>query len=331
MSPLGTNYDVDSLPNRLETAARHVTTRVPVAAPDEPAGAVRERLTGQVWDSLADVAVCEHDRLVGLLTIETLMAADPTRPIGELMDDTPPVVSHGVDQEVAAWQMVEANESSLAVVDDDGAFVGLIPPFTIARVLLEEHDEDISRFGGVMRSTESARITGGEPINRRLWHRLPWLVIGLLGAMGSAALVAGFEQQLEDTVALAFFLPAIVYIAGAVSTQTLTLAIRGLSVGIPIRTVVWKEAVTGVLIGAFISSVFAAFVLMMGNETEVASVVGVALFGACATASLVALLLPWVLDRLGHDPAFGSGPVVTIVQDLLSLLIYFLVAAAVLG
>jgi magnesium transporter len=331
MATLGTNYDLDSLPRRLETAATHVTTRVPLATPDEPAGDVRGRLAGQDWDSLADVAVCQDRRLVGLLTIEHLMGAPASVSVASIMNATPPVVAHGVDQEVAAWAMVESNERSLAVVDDDGAFVGLIPPSAIARVLLEEHDEDLARFGGVLRTTASARSASSEPVRRRLGHRLPWLAVGLLGAMGSAALVSGFERQLEQTVALAFFLPAIVYMADAVGTQTETLAVRGLSVGVSIRDILRKELVTGAVIGALIAVAFLAFALAIGGEGDVAVVVALSLFAACSTASIVALALPWSLNRLGRDPAFGSGPVATVIQDLLSLVVYFLIARAVLG
>jgi magnesium transporter len=321
----------DTLPGRLETAATHVETDVPVAAPDDEAGRVRARLVGRRWASLTDVAVCRDGVLVGLVTIETLMAAPAHDTLAALMDGTPPVVAPGVDQEVAAWTMVRHGESALAVVDDAGRFVGLVPPVTLAAVLLEEHDEDLARLGGFLHDRSAARTASEEGVRARLWHRLPWLVLGLVGAMGSAALLGRFEGSLQDRLVLAFFLPAIVYMADAVGTQTETVTIRGLSVGVSIRRVVGKESATGLLIGLLVAVAFFGFAAGVWGDVEVATVVALALWASCSVASVVALALPWALSRFGGDPAFGSGPLATVIQDLLSLAIYLAIADAILG
>lgn len=321
----------DTLLRRLDTAAAHLATEVPVASPTDTAATVRDRLPGHRWESLTDVAVCEHGQLLGLVTIEILMAAPGRATMRELMDDTPPVVGPGTDQEVAAWTMVTQNESALAVVDETGRFLGLVPPFSLARVLLEEHDEDMARLGGFLHEAGAARSASEEPVRHRLWHRLPWLVLGLAGAMASAVLLGGFERRLSEQVVLAFFLPAIVYMADAVGTQTETLAVRGLSVGVPIRRVVGKELGTGLLIGVLIAIAFFGFSVLVWGDTRVSVVVSLSLWASCSVASVVALVLPWLLQRLGRDPAFGSGPLATVVQDLLSLVIYLSVAMAVLG
>lgn len=322
---------LDDLPRRLDTAAAHVATVVPIAGPEETVASVRAQLPGRHWQSLTDVAVCERDRLLGLVTIEKLMAADGDTTMAAIMDDTPPVVAPGVDQEVAAWTMVRQNESALAVVDEQGRFAGLVPPFALARVLLEEHDEDMARLGGFLHETGEARTASEEPVRRRLWHRLPWLALGLAGAMASAVLLGGFEQRLSEQVVLAFFLPAIVYMADAVGTQTETLAVRGLSVGVPIRRVIGKELGTGLLIGALVAAAFFGFSTLVWGDPEISVVVSLSLWASCSIASVVALVLPWLLKRLGGDPAFGSGPLATVIQDLLSILIYLSVATAILG
>jgi magnesium transporter len=344
---------LDTLPSRLGTAASHVVADVPVATADDTAGSVRRGLVGRRWGSLTDVAVCERPLpggvpgegeptgdgpgasrpgvLRGLVTIEVLMGADEDTPLAELMDDTPPVVGPGVDQEVAAWTMVRHDESALAVVDEAGRFVGLIPPFVLAGVLLREHEEDLARLGGFLHDRSTARTASEEGVRARLWHRVPWLVLGLAGAMASAILLGRFEGRLQDQVVLAFFVPAIVYMADAVGTQTETVAVRGLSVGVSIRRVVGKESATGLLIGALVAAAFFGFASAVWGDVEVAAVVAVSLWASCSVASVVALLLPWMLSRLGGDPAFGSGPLATVVQDLLSLAIYLGVATLVLG
>ncbi len=306
-----------------DLASAHLVTNVPVAEPSARAGDVRRALVGRRFDTAVDVAVCEGDHLRGLVAIEQLLAAPDDASMCTLMDDSPPVVAPGTDQEIAAWTMVQQNESSLAVVDDAGRFVGLVPPFRMLGVLLHEHAEDLARLGGYLHDTESARTSSAEPVGRRLRHRLPWLLVGLAGAMLAAIIVGGFEDNLHEQVTLAFFVPGIVYMADAVGTQTETLVIRGLSCGVPIRSVARREVLTGLLIGATLSLLFLPFALVVWDEPDVAVTVALALFASCSIATAVALGLPSLLNRFGRDPAFGSGPLATVIQDLLSLLIYF--------
>ena len=137
----------------------------------------------------------------------------------------------------------------LAVVDGQGHFVGVIPPHRLLTVLLSEHEEDLSRFAGFLKTTSVARATSEERVPRRFRHRLPWLLLGLGGALLAADLVGAFETHLQLNLMLAFFIPGIVYLADAVGTQTETVVVRGLSLGVPMRRMVGRELLTGVLIG----------------------------------------------------------------------------------
>jgi len=314
----------------LESPGEQVVERVPVARPDERVDDIRRALVGQRFDSAADIAVCEGERLVGLIRLEDLLAAPPDALAREVMDAEPPVVAPGADRERAAWTAVRHGEGSLAVVDGEGRFVGLVPPPRLLSVLLWEHDEDIARLGGFLHDTESARTASEEPVLRRFWHRLPWLLVGLAGAFFAATIVGGFEAQLEENVILAFFMPGIIYMADAVGTQTETLVIRGLSVGVTIRHVLRREVITGLLVGMALALAFFPVGLLAWGDGSVALAVALALLAACSVATVVAMALPPVLQRLGVDPAFGSGPLATVVQDLLSILIYFSVARAVI-
>ena len=136
--------------------------------------------------------------------------------------------------------------------------------------LLAEHDEDAARLGGYLASSGRARLAAEEPVSRRLLHRLPWLLVGLVGAMASAMIVGAFEAQLDEVVLLAFFVPAVVYMADAVGTQTETLLIRGMSASIDMRTVVRRELITGVLIGVLIGLAFFPFALIGWGDADVA-------------------------------------------------------------
>jgi magnesium transporter len=315
----------------IATAAWHTATAVPVAAPDDRVAEVLAGMRGRRYESAAVVAVCAGERLAGVVTIERLLAAAGGATVGQLMDPDPPVVAPGADQEHAAWSAVRHGEPGLAVVDRDGRFRGLIPPQRLLAVLLEEHEEDLARLGGFLRSTESARGASVESVPRRLWHRLPWLLVGLLGALGAAGIVGAFEAQLERQVLVAFFIPGVVYLADAVGTQTEALVIRGLSVGVGLRRIAGREILTGPLVGVLLAAASYPIILTIWGDAPVAGAVAVALFAACSIATVVAMLLPWLLHRLGTDPAFGSGPLATVVQDLLSILVYFAAAAVILA
>jgi magnesium transporter len=188
-----------------------------------------------------------------------------------------------------------------------------------------------ARLGGFLGSGAAARTAVTESVARRLWRRLPWLLLGLAGALLAAGIVGAFEHQLEERVLVAFFVPGVVYLADAVGTQTEALVIRGLSVGVSVGRIARREAVTGVVLGLLFAVLTYPLVVLLWHDSQVAAAVAVALFAASSVATLVAMALPWALHRLGRDPAFGSGPLATVIQDLLSILIYFLAAAAIAG
>jgi magnesium transporter len=164
--------------------------------------------------------------------------------------------------------MLRHGETSLAVVDEDGRFCGLIPPHRMLAVLFEEHEEDVAQLGGFLAGTSQARSAAEEPIGRRLWHRLPWLLVGLAGAMGAAAIVGSFEEQLKAQVLLGFFVPGVVYMADAVGTQTEALVIRGIACGVPIRGILGRELATGAIIGVAIAAAFFPFALGVWGDTR---------------------------------------------------------------
>jgi magnesium transporter len=314
----------------LETAVAQACTNIPITEPHRRVAEVRQMLAGRRYDSASHVVVQEDHRFAGIVRIEDLLAATDDSTISSVMDADPPTVGPGIDQEVAAWQAVRRSESALAVVDSTRTFVGLIPPHRLLAVLLAEHEEDLSRLGGILSRTSVARIGSEEPIERRFQHRLPWLLIGLAGSLLAADLVASFASALERHIILAFFIPAIVYLADAVGTQTETVIVRGLSIGVRMRQMAARELVTGIAIGLVIGAVAGLLVWARWGDGALAITVMMTLLAACTTATLTAMALPAIFDTLGRDPAFASGPLATVIQDLLSILIYFLIATQLL-
>jgi magnesium transporter len=299
---------------------------VPRVAPTAPVAQVRALFAGGALEDSSAVAVVEGKRLVALVPSADLLGAADEAPISSLA--VQPWVSVGPQSpiEPAAERLLSAGASAIAVCDGAGHLLGVVPERRLTQALLVEHDEDLARIGGYRSSAHRARRAAEEPLARRLWHRLPWLLVGLIGAMASAVLVGAFEAELDDVVLLAFFVPAVVYIADSVGTQTETLLIRALAVDVNLATVIRRELLTGVLLGLVVGALFYPFAFLGWGDAGVALGVSLALFCSCSIATAVAMALPIALRHLGFDPAFGSGPLATVIQDLLSIAIYFVIA-----
>jgi magnesium transporter len=296
---------------------------VPRTRPAASAGECLEELRGVSPAQASVVAVFDGELLVGLLSVEHLATADPRTAVSELMVTPPASVDPETPIESAAAVMIAHDQTAVVVARPGEALLGIVPPERLARVVLAEHEEDMARIGGYRAGSRNAIRAAEEPLVARLWHRLPWLVVGLAGAMASVLIVGSFEEQLNEVVLLAFFVPAVVYMADSVGTQTETLLIRALAANVHVGRVIRKELLTGVLLGSVVAVLFYPFALIGWGNADVALAVALALFCSCSIATAVAMVLPVTLRRLGFDPAYGSGPLATVIQDLLSIAIYF--------
>jgi len=277
---------------------------------------------------LGYVAVADDGGFRGLVSVASLLQAEARRPVGDLARMPAAVVSGETSAERAAWLAARAGEDTVAVIDGGGGLRGLIPAHRLLALMMREHEVDLARLGGFLRGASRARTASEEAIGRRVWHRLPWLLLGLSGAAVAARIVSAFEGALESTVALAFFLPGIVYMADAVGTQTETLVIRGLSVGVSVSRIFRLEFLTGAVIGVLLSLAIFPLAVLITDDATVAAVVGLSLMTSATCATAVAVALPLLMQRLDLDPAFGSGPLATVVQDILSIAVYLGIAAA---
>jgi magnesium transporter len=312
-----------------ESAASHMVRRIPTGSPDETVSAILQRLSGQVFDYAGMVFVVDADhRLQGLITAARLLAAAPDQRLRDIVHRPAPFVHLRTDQEHTASLALTHGVTAVPVVDEQARLLGAVPPVALLAILRHEHVEDLHRLAGIRRETVHARVAIEAPPFRRARDRLPWLLAGLLGSMIATFVVARFEAALQAKVAIAFFVPGIVYLADAIGTQTEAIAVRGLSLSrLPIGKLIGGELRTGLLIGLVLAVLTFPAVWVIFGDPALAGAVAIALFAAGTAATTIGLLFPWALARMGKDPAFGSGPIATIVQDVLSLLIYFLVVS----
>jgi magnesium transporter len=271
--------------------------------------------------------VCVVDRqgrLLGTLTAPELLLLDDHQPLGRAAHTRRPHVRPGTDQEHAASLALHHGATAVPVVTEDGRLAGVVGSSTLMDILRREHVEDLHRLAGIARESHQARQALQAPPLRRLRHRLPWLLAGLGGSMVATLLVSRFEGVLAQRPALAFFVPGLVYLADAIGTQSEAIAVRGLSLSqMRLAPMFAGELRTGLLIGLVLALLAFPMIWLVFADVRLAAAVSLALGAASMLASLLGLTMPCLLDRLGADPAYGSGPIATIIQDVLSLAIYF--------
>jgi magnesium transporter len=257
--------------------------------------------------------------------IGELLRQPPDRPLGEIMGQPPPTVGLEMDQEHVANTALRHRATAIPVADSTGRFLGVVPALALLQILRHEHVEDLHRMAGIRRESLQARQALEATPVRRARDRLPWLLVGLAGSMLATAVVDGFEQTLQAQLAVAFFMPGLVYLTDAIGTQCEAIMVRGLSTTHqPAGKLLWGELRTGLLLGVVLGALVFAGVLAGYHNVRLATAVVATIVAASLTACTVGMGLPWLLNRLGRDPAFGSGPLATIIQDVLTLLIYFL-------
>jgi magnesium transporter len=269
--------------------------------------------------------------LVGLLPLPSLFDGTEDERIEARIQPVKVTVRDDLDQEHVALTAIRHGVAEVPAVDADGRFVGIIPTSALLLVLQHEHVEDVDRLSGILRQTEHAARSLEEPPTRRVRERLPWLLVGLTGSAIATAVVVGFEKALEQRVTVAFFMPGIVYLADAIGTQTEVIAVRGLSFShaVGLRSF-FSEMRTGFLLGLALALPTFPGVWWAFGDARLALAVAIAILVAGTLATAVGLGFPVILSRFGKDPALGSGPLATVVQDVLSLVTYLVVADLVL-
>ena len=317
------------MPHR-EIVASHLVEGAARARAEETAGSVLARLAAEKPASVELVLVVNgHGRLEGVVPIGKLFGSKAETPLGQITSPAFPSVSANTDQEHAASLALHHGVDALPVVDAQGRPLGVMPSQALLQVLRREHVEDLHRLAGIEREAAQARHAIEDPPLRRVRHRLPWLLVGLAGSALATAAMAAFESTLSSTIAVAFFVPGIVYLADAIGTQTEAIAVRRLSLThAGLVRLLAGELRTGMLLGAILGLVSFFPVWLLFGGPRLAAAVATAIFAAGTIAAGLGLLLPWWIARTGRDPAFGSGPLATVIQDVLSLLVYLAVVRA---
>ena len=314
-----------------ETAGSYMVSRIPRATADTTVSSVIKSLQGEQFECADTVFVIDAaGRLEGIVRINDLLA-NGDRPIGEIMELEHEAVRSDDDQEQIAVLAMQLNMIAVPVVDGDRRLIGAVPPEALFRILRDEHMEDMQRFAGIAPHERGPVIALRAPLFDRFRRRLPWLVFGLFASSVVTSVMVGFEHSLSANVQVAFFIPALVYITGAIGTQAVSVAVQSLSTdNTPSKGLLRDELLIGISIGASLGLLSSILVFTAFGNSMLSLVVGLAVLAGGTFSATVGFGLPRIFAHFEFDPALGSGPICTIIQDVSSLLIYFLLAGVLI-
>lgn len=264
----------------------------------------------------------EDKHLVGVVSLRDLIIAESDMRVADVMSENVLSVSVAKDQEEVARMIRDYDFLALPVVDFQNHLLGIITVDDILDVMEEEAGEDYSKLAGVsdMDSPKDSAFISAK-------KRLPWLVILLFLGMLTASLIGQFEQTLEQVAVLAIFIPLLAGMAGNTGTQALAVAVRSISTGDYAKQgkmkLIAREAVTGLINGIVCGALLTAIVYFWQDDFFLGLLVGLSIMITLVVATLAGALVPMLMDRLHIDPAVASGPFITTINDIISILIYF--------
>ncbi|HVM28085.1 MAG TPA: magnesium transporter [Mycobacteriales bacterium] len=316
-----------------DTAGRRMSPEVVALPEDALVGEALEhvRRHGRDAETLYVLPVIGPGRcVVGVVSLRRLLVTDDDVPVREVMSE--PVLVHARDdQETAARVVRDHGAVAVPVVDDENRLLGLLTVDDAMRILEEEESEDLARTGA---SEPLSRPYLATSVLGLVRARVGWLFVLIVGATLTVNVLDAFEDTLAAVVALALFVPLLIGTGGNAGSQAATTVVRAMAVGdvrfADLSRVVGKEIATGFLLGSCLALLgFVPAALLV--DVDIALVLCLALVAVCTLATTAGSLTPMVAKRLGVDPAVVSAPFITTFVDATGLVIYFLVAQAVLG
>lgn len=311
---------------------RYATLDVPTTTPKLTISQIREKIFNKIndYETINYVYVVKNNKLKGVFSIKELVRAKPSQAATEVMIKNLVAVRAHTYRERAVNLALEHSLKALPVVDKNNNFLGVVPSDDLLEILHQEWRDYFLQSAGMLVSGTTVDNTLTMSIFKSFWHRAPWIVIGLFGGIFAARIVDGFETTLEANLILAAFIPLIVYISDAVGTQTQTLLVRDLALqpNLPLIKYTLKQTLIATLLALLCGGIVALVVSIAWEASYMSFVIGVSTFAAIVSSTFIAISIPYLLYKLKQDPATGSGPFATIIQDLTSIIIYFAIATA---
>jgi len=311
-----------------ESVGRILSTDVLTASPEDRLRDVFRSIYTRSWDDIQCAFVLDKGgRLLGVVDLSRFSKAELRTPVVEVMARPGVTVDPLADQERVVLLAIKHDVTVVPVVDGQGVFHGAVTAGTIIDVMHQEHLEDALLASGLTGRGSHILKLARSRYREVIASRAPWLVFGAVVGLALGFIASRFEHTLRETVALAYFIPVITYIADSVGTQAEAITVRALAtLNIRSGPYLLRELIVGICLGAILGLLGGAGALAVSGSLGIAAVVASSLLIASALASVLASLIPITFRALGKDPALGSGPLATALQDVLSVVIYFVIA-----
>lgn len=318
------------------SAGSLMTISVPLAEVDSLISSIEEYLlknTKKLKSINYVYIVSKTGILKGVISIKEIFRQPKSKKVSEVMVKDLVVAHPHTSLERTAYLALKSNIKSIPVLDKDDKFLGAVLSDDILRLVYHVAQKDISRLAGVHHHGFN-KIDDISTLSlfSSLKHRLPWLIIGLLGGLLAAQVIGLFESTLAANIILAAFIPLVVYMASAVGTQLGFFIIRDLFINPKLNFFLYTLRQIRVIssMGLIVSGLVFLMTIIFYDHLAIAMVLALAMFLAILSSIITGLLIPYAFSRLRFDPANASGPIATIIQDLMSVTIYLLVAQAFL-
>ena len=312
---------------------RQMSPEVATVHAEQDAAAALAHIKDVVGSSETIYTICVTDdtrRLLGVVSLRDLVAAEPTTLVAELISpaDTADATEPAED---AARRCAERRHLALPVVDSEERLVGILTVDDALRILEEAESEDQARLGG---AEPLRRHYLSTPILRIVRSRVVWLLVLAIGASLTVQVLEVFEETIGKLVVLSVFIPLLIGTGGNTGNQAATTVTRALALGEvrprDVMKVLGRELATGATLGLVMGGLGFAITALL-YDVGIGSVIGLTLFVMCALAATVGGVMPLLAKALRADPAVFSNPLISTFVDATGLVVYFLIAKLILG
>lgn len=295
------------------------------------AGCVREmrRQAKNVTRVHSIYVVDAEDKLKGRLSLKDLLTAEAKEKIADIYIPRVDHVTVHTEGEEVARIMQKYDLEAIPVVDDEGRLVGRVTIDDIVDFIKEEAERDYQMAAGLSEDVEA---------DDSVWQlsraRLPWLVLGLFGGLGSVYIMEGFDEALENFPILFFFTPLIAAMAGNVGVQSSAIIVQGLAndnIKGSLFNRLLKEVGLSLVNGSVLAGLVFLFGFLVGQDALVSTTIAVSLLSVIIVSALIGTFVPIILDRRGIDPAIATGPFITTSNDIFGIFMFFYISKLILG
>ncbi len=272
--------------------------------------------------------VDNDDILLGRLSLKDLLVSNPKTKIRSIYKKNVDHVYDTDSAESVASTMQKYDLGAIPVVNKKKKLLGRITIDDIVDLIKEEAEEDYQLAAGILQDVDV-----DDTIFELTKARLPWLIVGLIGGIGAAFVMVGFDEILIQNEILFYFTPLIAAMAGNVGVQSSAIIVQGLAnddIRGSINNRLFKETLLSILNGVILAILLFLFIYFWKGDTNIALALSVALVAVVIVAGIIGTFIPLFLNKRGIDPAIATGPFITTSNDIFGILIYFMVAKLIL-